>query len=260
VDRKLNISKMNEAFTQFSSAHPYPHCIVDDFIDWSYFEKLEEEFLPYDSPRWFVYDNPVEKKKALNDWNAFPPATYDFFHHLISPQFVGHLSSLVGDTLYADPGLHGGGWHIHGQEGNLNPHLDYSIHPKLGLQRRINLIIYAERGLQEDHGGHLGLWEHDPVSNLPGRLAKEIQPRCNRAVFFDTSCNSWHGMGRPLVQPEGLYRKSFAIYYLCDPAKDADKRGRALFALRKEQKDDGSLDDLIALRANVENSSKVYRQ
>lgn len=260
VNKKLINKRFDEAFSLFTSSHPFSHCVVDEFLDWEIFKKLEEEFLPYESPKWFIYDNAVEKKKALNDWNAFPPATYDLFRFLSSPEFVEHLSSLVGVKLYPDPGLHGGGWHIHGQGGNLNPHLDYSIHPKLGLQRKINLIIYAERGLKEKHGGHLGFWEHNPTSNRPGRLAKEIQPECNRAVFFDTSQNSWHGICRPLSQPEGMYRKSFAIYYLCDPSKDTDKRGRALFAPRAEQMDDDSVDALIALRADVENSSKVYRQ
>jgi len=31
---------------------------------------------------------------------------------------------------------------MHAAGGNLNPHLDYSIHPKMGLQRKLNVIIY----------------------------------------------------------------------------------------------------------------------
>ena len=50
----------------------------------------------------------------------------------------------IGIKLFIDPGLHGGGWHIHSNKGNLNPHLDYSIHPKMDIQRRLNLIVYLE--------------------------------------------------------------------------------------------------------------------
>jgi hypothetical protein len=52
------------------------------------------------------------------------------------------LSKKLDLFLYPDPGLHGGGWHMHGAGGNLNPHLDYSIHPKSGLMRKLNIIIY----------------------------------------------------------------------------------------------------------------------
>ena len=256
----IDFKNIEESFENFSDQKPFPHCIVDNFLNEDLFNKLEEEFLPFDSPRWFVYDNVVEKKKALNDWNAFPPATYQFFQSMLAEGFVEKLSKLVGTKLYPDPGLHGGGWHIHGPGGNLNPHLDYVIHPKLGLQRKINLIIYVQRDLMDEHGGHLGLWEHNPLENSPGKLFREIQPKRNRAVFFDASMNSWHGLSRPLVEKAGVFRKSYAIYYLCRPALTTENRGRALFAPRNTQIKSKELDSLISLRANLEESGKVYRQ
>ena len=45
--------------------------------------------------------------------------------------------------LNLDIGLHGGGVHLNQRSGgNLNLHKDYSIHPKLGMMRKLNLIIY----------------------------------------------------------------------------------------------------------------------
>lgn len=57
--------------------------------------------------------------------------------------------------------MHGGGWHVHANNGNLNPHLDYTIHPKVKYQRRLNLIIYLEESYKDKYGGHLGFWSHD---------------------------------------------------------------------------------------------------
>lgn len=256
----INFSDLEKSFEYFSDQKPFPHCVVDNFLDEDLFKKLEEEFLPFESPRWFVYDNLVEKKKALNDWNAFPSVTYLFFRSLMADSFVDKLSKLVGTKLYTDPGLHGGGWHIHGPGGNLNPHLDYTIHPKLGLQRKINLVIYAQRDLLIEHGGHLGLWEHDSSGNCPGKLVKEIHPVRNRAVFFDASMNSWHGLSRPIVEKKGVFRKSFAIYYLCKPSLEIENRGRALFAPRSSQSKNKELEDLIAMRADINESQKVYSQ
>lgn len=198
-------------------------------------------------------------KNALNDWNSFPALTYKIFRELMSESFISILSRSLGVPLYQDPGLHGGGWHIHGSGGNLNPHFDYSIHPKVGLQRKVNIIIYISSCLKNVHGGHLGFWSHDSTNDAPGNLVKVVEPKFNRAVIFDTTQNSWHGMCTPLTQPEGIYRKSLAVYYLTDPPTDVDKRQRALFAPREDQRGDKYVEDLIRKRADTNNFSSVYR-
>lgn len=121
---------------------------------------------------------------------------------------------------------------MHGAGGSLNPHLDYSIHPKLPLQRKLNLIVYLSQDLKETHGGHFGLWTGE---NSPDTLVKEIAPKFNRAIIFDTTQNSWHGLSRECVAPDGIYRKSIAIYYLTDLPEHADTRSRALFGLVGDQ-------------------------
>lgn len=256
----VNLTAIEKAFSTFHQAKPFDYCVVNDFIAADWVAPIEEEFLAFDSPRWFVYKNAIEDKKALNDWNAFPPHTYRFFSYLNSPEFVALLSKLVKAPLDADSGLHGGGWHVHGTGGNLNPHLDYSLHPKAGLQRKINIIIYISRELKQEHGGYLGLWEHDAARSQPGKLVTEIEPRFNSAIIFDTTQQSWHGMSRPLIQPEGIYRKSLAIYYLCEPSADVDSRGRALYAPREDQKNDPEIAELIRMRADVSQSTKVYEK
>jgi len=260
MEKFVNLHNLEKAMAGFKNAVPFDHVVVDDFLAEECLEKIKDEFIGYDAPQWFSYKNQIEDKKALNDWNIFPKDTYQLFQHLNSERFVAALSRLTGVTLHSDLGLHGGGWHIHGVGGNLNPHLDYSIHPKLGLQRKLNLIIYVSEQLEEKHGGHLGFWSNDEVARQPDKLIKEIAPKFNRAVLFDTTQNSWHGMNRPLVQPEGIYRKSLAIYYLCKPAESADRRERALFAPREEQRNNKDIEDLIRMRADLNLSRFAYRK
>lgn len=254
-----NMPAIIKSLESFSENKPFNHCVVDDFFKYEVAKSLEQEFLSYEDAKWYCYKNAIENKKALNDWNLFPPLTYKVFRDLISQVFINTLSQAVGVPLYQDPGLHGGGWHIHGPGGNLNPHYDYSIHPKIGLQRKVNIIIYLSSELKEEHGGHLGLWAHDAVSNSPAQLVKSVQPKFNRAVIFDTTQNSWHGMCQPLVQPDGIYRKSLAVYYLTDPPHDADLRERALFAPREDQKGDKTIEELIRNRADSKKYSSFYR-
>jgi Rps23 Pro-64 3,4-dihydroxylase Tpa1-like proline 4-hydroxylase len=255
----INYENFIESLKFFSTNKPFDHCLIDNFFKSDVAEQLQNEFMDYSDDRWFYYKNAIEDKKACSNWGNFPPLTYQVFQELLSNKFLQTIEGALGGKLYVDHGLHGGGWHIHASGGNLNPHLDYSIHPKMGLLRKLNIIIYLSKELEDSHGGHLGLWDHDKSKNGPGGLVKEIQPIYNRAVLFDTTQNSWHGMSRPLIQPEGIYRKSIAVYYLIQPPVDADPRERALFAPRLEQQNDENILNLIKLRADSKNFHKAYR-
>jgi hypothetical protein len=255
----INIEGLRAALEQFSNGDPFDHCVVDGFFEEEAAIKLSCEFPDYHSDDWFFYNNAIEHKKALNSWEKFPRATYQAFSLLQSQSVTSLLEDALGEQIYVDHGLNGGGWHIHGSGGNLNPHLDYSIHPKMGLERVLNIIVYLSPELKPEHGGHLGLWTHDEIAKGPGKLVKEIEPRFNRAIVFNTTQNSWHGMSRRLDVPEGVYRKSLAIYYMRHPGKDAEQRGRALFAPREEQLGDEAVLETIRLRSNVATSADVYR-
>jgi Rps23 Pro-64 3,4-dihydroxylase Tpa1-like proline 4-hydroxylase len=255
----FNLENIRSGLETFRDAAPFDHCVVDNFFEEDVAEALAGEFPEYDSSDWYFYNNPIEHKKALNSWEKFPRATYQAFTSLQSPAITDLLEEALGEKIYVDHGLNGGGWHIHGQGGNLNPHLDYSIHPKLQLERVLNIIVYLSPELRPEHGGHLGLWSHDEESNGPGDLVKEVEPRFNRAIIFNTTQKSWHGMSRKLNVPDGVHRKSLAIYYMREPAAGAEKRGRALFAPRDDQRNDDAVLETIRLRSNVATSSNVYR-
>lgn len=245
----INYTNIEHSFKTFKSNKPFDHCVVTNFFDDNTAAELEKEFFEYNNSNWFYYHNQIEDKKTLNHWDRFPSTTYKVFSLLNSSKFVEKLSSWAGVALYPDVGLHGGGWHIHANGGNLNPHLDYNIHPKLGLQRKLNIIIYLSSQLKPEHGGHLGLW--NGTETEPLNLEKEIIPQFNTAVIFDTTQNSWHGMSKSLVCPDEVYRKSIAVYYLCDAPNKTVSRNRALFALREDQKFNKDLQEFVKKRAGL---------
>lgn len=254
-----NFKKIETALKQFRGNQPFDHCVVDGFFDLKTAKLLEKDFPSYNDKVWFEYNNSLEHKKVLNDWNKFPPLTYSLLMMLNSPQMIKLLQKYVGTVLFPDPGLHGGGWHIHGKGRNLNPHFDYSIHPKCGLQRKLNVIIYLSEKLNpEKHKSHLDLWSHDKKTNQPVDLIKEVAPLFNRAIIFDTTQNSWHGMSQKLKAPKKVYRKSLAVYYLTVP-KNAKHNQRAVYAPREDQKNNKEVLETIKLRADVSKSMKVYK-
>ena len=116
---------------------------------------------------------------------------------------------------------------MHTEGGNLSVHLDYSTHPKMNLQRKINLIIYLEEGYDSSWGGDLELWSHNPDTKKPGHCVRSVEAKFNRAIIFDTTQNSWHGVPSKLKCPPGKARKSFAVYYLTELSNTAVDRFRA---------------------------------
>lgn len=133
----------------------------------------------------------------------------------------------------------------------MNVHLDYSIHPKLKLQRKLNLILYLSENWDSQWGGGLELWSHNKETNKPDNKVVTIDNIFNRAILFDTTQNSWHGFPTPLTCPEGIYRKSIAVYYLTDPPEGVDPRPRALYAPTKEQENDLNILTLIEERVKL---------
>jgi Rps23 Pro-64 3,4-dihydroxylase Tpa1-like proline 4-hydroxylase len=240
---------------------PFDHCVIENFFDTDYAKKLESEFLDFDSDLWHEYNNSIEIKKTSNNWNLFPADTYSAFSYLNSREFVDILEEHVfkSNALFADDGLNAGGWHIHKSGGKLNTHLDYNIHPKLGLQRKLNIIIYLNSNWQDDWGGELGFWGNETDAE-PGELQKAISPKFNRAVLFDTTQNSWHGLRGPVNSPDGQNRKSLAVYYLCEPEENTSDRGKALFSPSEDQKNDADVLDLIKLRSGIDTASSVWKK
>lgn len=254
----FNFTDIKTSKEQWDNAKPFNHIVIDNFLPEDIVEKVAEEFPHFDDKFWFEYSNPLEIKKACSDWNKFPPTIYQVFMQLLSENISEYLSLLTNCKLQPDYGLHGGGLHTHKSGGKLNTHLDYSIHPKINLQRKVNIIVYVSKNWKTEWNGDLGLWSHDDITNQPKELVKKIDCIFNRAVIFDTTKNSWHGLPTPVTCPDNKSRNSLATYYLCEPPDQVDVRGKALYAPAEDQKNDESIKQLIEKRASITDFSSVY--
>jgi len=244
----------------WDNAKPFHHIVLDNFFTDEFAKEVAADFPDPNGNFWFEYQNQIEIKKALSDWNKFPSSIYRAISMLCSNSVNAEMEQLAGDTLVPDYGLHGGGMHCHKAGGKLNTHLDYTIHPKTKLMRRLNIIVYMTPDWLPEWNGSLGLWEHDAETNGPGKLAKEVPCLFNRAVIFDTTQNSWHGLPDPVTCPPDKSRNSLAVYYNCVPFGDTDNRKKALFAPHKEQANDPEILELIKKRADYTQASDVYRK
>jgi len=82
---------------------PFYRHVIDNFLDIKNARKLEEEFPRYNSSIWFEYNNPLEIKRACNNWYYFGTETYKLFCYLNSQEFIEKLKEITGiETLYPD--------------------------------------------------------------------------------------------------------------------------------------------------------------
>jgi hypothetical protein len=196
--------------SEYQAAVPFPHIHLKGFLEPETAKLVASEFPDVHSTPWIHYKHANEKKSGLNKRELFPPCIGEVVDELNSRSFVTWLSELTGiPALLADPSLEGGGLHQAGRGGFLNVHSDFSVHhyrPK--WRRRVNLIVYLNPNWQEEWGGALEFWEKGME-----RRAVEYAPLLNHAIIFNTDQNSLHGFPDPLRCPEGLSRKSLALYY-----------------------------------------------
>ena len=77
--------------------------------------------------------------------------------------------------------------------------------------------------MAKEWGGSLGLYGNKNP-NEPGELIKDIAPNFNRAIIFDVTKNSWHGLPTAITCPLGKTRNSLAVYYLQEPDSTANPK------------------------------------
>lgn len=238
---------------KFRNAEPFSHVVIDNFFEEKFAKQIVEAFPDHNDPAWtVVYDNPVEKKKACSHWDKFPAPIYSALFYLCSKEFADIISLIAGNTtVIPDYGLHGGGMHSHSREGKLNIHKDYSLHPKLPLMRNYNLIIYMTPEWDSSWGGGLELWNHDEETQQPKECVVKVENKFNRAILFDTTQNSWHGLPEELTCPDNIARKSLATYYLSYVNSKAESRKRALYAPYKNQKNDPAITEFCKKRSSL---------
>lgn len=227
------IETAKSSYTSYTNAKPFPHVVFDNFFDPALLDLVLSEFPKPGEIRWQRFDNEREIKLASASESSFGPTTRLLLYHLNSITFLEFLSSVTGiANLIPDPCFDGGGLHQIVRGGKLAIHADFNKHPRYGLDRRLNLLLYLNKDWREEYGGHLELWNRDM-----SRSEAKILPVFNRCMVFGTTDFTYHGHPDPLQCPAGVTRKSLALYYFSNgrPAEDVSEAHSTLFQARKAQ-------------------------
>ena len=94
---------------------------------------------------WIEFDDARGKKLAPKVETQFGGATRALLFQLNSSAFIDFLETLTGIcVLIPDPHFWGGGVHQIVRGGFLKAHTDFNRHPRLKLDRRLNLLLYLD--------------------------------------------------------------------------------------------------------------------
>lgn len=203
-------ARLKELSPLYQQAKPFPHIHLTDFLDASAAQAAADEFPESSSEAWIQYKHFNENKSGLAKRELFPEMLGRMVDELNSSEFLEWLAKLTGiQDLVADPSLEGGGLHQSSRGGFLNLHTDFTMHHhNKNWKRRINLIVYLNPGWDPDWGGAIELWD----SNMK-KCCASVSPLLNHALIFSTVDPSHHGFPEKLRCPEGVSRKSLALYY-----------------------------------------------
>jgi hypothetical protein len=194
----------------YNSAKPFKHLVFDDLLVPEACGALAAAFPPPDWAGWNPGrgDNDPYQPRKLNcsDLGLIPPPLDQLIFELNSGSFLDWLGKVTGIAkLLPDLRLFGGGLHSSGPGGHLLPHTDFHYADGMVLHRRLNLLVYLNKGWTEANGGALELWNQQKDC-----VEREVLPELGRTVIFQTDADSMHGFSKPGA---GRFRNSVALYY-----------------------------------------------
>ncbi|MFC5283396.1 2OG-Fe(II) oxygenase [Pedobacter alpinus] len=256
----LNISNQNlieiatNAQSNYLNANPFPSATFDNFFNPQLLEEILEEFPDLSKKDSISFNDQKQIKLAGKGESNFGPKTKSFMHFLNSEPFINFLQILTGikEPLIGDPYFFGGGQHEIKKGGLLKVHADFNKHPQLHLDRRINVLVYLNKDWKEEYGGYFELWD----KNME-KCEKKILPVFNTMAIFSTTDFSYHGHPDALNCPEGMSRKSLALYYYSNgrPASEINQNLEKHNTLFKERKNNAT--DNIAFKLTTKEKVKI---
>ena len=203
IDAKDGIEYFEEQFK---------HIVIDNFFPEELADICLSKFPELDHPSWEHANDKDIEVKYRTTWKSefdIPEGIVDAVRILNSSIVLKAIGDRVFiPKLVPDAYFTGGGLNATMPGGLLDVHVDGNYHDATGLNRRMNVLVYLNKGWQPEYGGEFGAYDNKGKVCL-----KKIAPLFNRLIIFDSHDFSYHGLPDPIAFPAGTSRKSIILYY-----------------------------------------------
>jgi len=234
VDPLNSREKGKELANDYANALPFPNVVINDFLPREIGHMVLSELSNVrNSLKVEEFDRAQEKYKSNYNPESLPIPIRNLFYSFNSRPFIKVLENITGiKGLIPDPFFIGAGIHEIRQGGHLSIHADFNHHKLMNLERRINVLIYLNEDWLPEYGGQLELW-----NNSMTKQEHSIVPIFNRCVIFNTTSESQHGNPNPVSHPNGISRKSIALYYYTSTWNQSKRSHTTQFKVRPNSQD-----------------------
>tara|TARA_B100001057_G_scaffold270798_1_gene270944 strand:- start:387 stop:1187 length:801 start_codon:yes stop_codon:yes gene_type:complete len=176
----------------FKSEKPFPHVILDNFLDENFFSNLDLENLDINHEKGRSFNSDIEKNKWVSKNEKLSTELKKIIDELNNKEFLLNLFKLSGvkdlfSTTEGNTAL--ANYHEMYKSGFLGTHVDHSSEPNTGLPHVLNIILYLSKKWDKSWGGSTVLANYNGT-----KIEKLVEYIPNRAVIFLHSPFTFHGV------------------------------------------------------------------
>jgi Rps23 Pro-64 3,4-dihydroxylase Tpa1-like proline 4-hydroxylase len=205
---------------QYASANPFPHAVIDSFLDHEIASALADDLEHADVQSWSTDEHQEQVNKwVMSDLAQLTQTVGWVLSSFNTAPVLRFFEQLTGIApLIGDPTFTGGGVHVSATGGRLGIHADFNLHPQLKLHRRLNALLFLNRDWEPEWNGQTELWNTDLTE-----CVQRIDPIFNRLVVFNVTDSAFHGVPDFIRCPNDRRRISLALYYYTFDRPDEEK-------------------------------------
>lgn len=204
----INYCSPTQLSQQFESASPIRLVVLDNFLDQTLIQNLNQECLTIDSQYWKTFNRNGSHMKECNNIDVMPTAT-KFVALMHSPKTLQWLEQVTGITsLIPDPYLIGAGYSKSYTGDQLKVHTDFNWNDQLKLHRALSLIVYLTPEWNPEYNGSL-----DFYNSTRSEVVTSIDCLHNRCVIWEQHERGFHGYEKSIACPKNMSRNTFRLFY-----------------------------------------------
>ena len=178
--------------SNFKNATPYPHLILDNFLDENFFQNLDLENLNINQEKGRSFNTDIEKNKWASKNEILSINLKSIINMLNDKFFLNNLFKISGikelfATTKGNTAL--ANYHEMYESGFLGTHVDHSSEPETGFPHVLNIILYLSKKWEKSWGGSTILANHNGT-----KIDKLVEYVPNRAVIFLHTPFTFHGV------------------------------------------------------------------